>query len=419
MVLDSSLNNSRDLTWNDDPDPKVIGYNVYRAFDAPVNWKLLNPSFPTPGHFYRDETTLTPMKYTLQDKDWISLGSNGQWIFKLPEAPIWSSILKGRSIVSNHPDDITLTINGEYLRVGKVDGQDGLVTLTNFNTLYTDAKTWTEPSNPFVNSPNVPLSELGIEAVVIYKRLTNYVDISITGIRTYYSVVPVFEGGKIAHNPGIPESLSNSQEVDSLDFMYAEMVRRNAWIFEQVGEPALLMIRKTKGIPCACTVANGEPRTGCNACYETGIIGGYYGPFDLLFIDPDTAAVRTLDEGGAKVERSARSYLGRNPIISSGDLIVRRNGDRMVIHNVVYKSPRGVLLQQDFDSELLQRKDTRYRIPLSQNTPQFPPVLYDPRFEPANPHEEPVTNPLADPTKVWENPIVPKGRTITFGNIQS
>lgn len=419
MILNSSANNSRDLTWNDDPDSKIAGYNVYRAFDYPTNWKLLNPDFPHPGHFYRDETTLTPITYTLQDTDWVSLGNNGQWTFKVPDAPIWSDVVKGRSVISNHPDDVALTVNGEYLRVGKVEGQDGLVTLTNFNSLFPNASVNTQPTNPFNGEKNVLPSTLGIKVVITYKKLTNFVDIFITGVRTFYSVVPVLEGGQELHNPGVPGSMVNSLEVDSLDYMQAEMVRRNAWLFEQVGEPAFLMIRKTKGVHCACLVGNEEPRTGCQSCYETGILGGYYGPYDILFIDPDVAAVRTLDEGGNKVERSARSYLGRTPVVSSGDLIVRRNGDRMVIHSVIYKTPRGVLLQQDFNVDLLQRKDTRYMIPLSLNSPSFPPTLYDPRFEPANPQEEPVTNPLTDPTKIWENKVVPRGRTIVFGNIQS
>ena len=417
MVLNSSTNNSRDITWNDDPDPKVAGYNIYRAFDHPSDWKLLNPT-PHPGHFYRDMTVLTPIVYTLQDKDWVSFGNNGQWTFKVPTPPIWSDIVRGRSIISNHPDDITLTINGQLIRVGRVDGQDGLVTLTNFNTLFPNGSTNTQPSNPLVSYKNAIPDDL--LAVVEYKQLTNFVDIFMTGVRTYYSVVPVLEGGQEQHLVGISgSSITNSTEVDTLDYMQAEMVRRNSWIFEQVGEPAFLLIRRTKGPHCGCIVGNGEPRTGCPSCYETGIIGGYYGPFDILFIDPDVAAVRTLEEGGAKVERAARSYLGRTPIIASGDLIVRRNGDRMVINSPIYKTPRGVLLQQDFDVQLLQRKDTRYLIPLSATPVPEPPTLYDPRFEVANPQEEPVTNPLTDPTKTWENPTVPKGRTIVFGNIET
>ena len=418
MVLNSSTNNSRDITWNDDPDPKVIGYNVYRAFDHTSNWILLNPDFPYPGHFYRDETVLTPITYTLENKDWVSFGNDGQWTFKVPKAPIWSDVVRGRTVISNHPDDVSFVVNGQPIRVGRVDGQDGLVTMTNFDTLYKNAGTNTKSSNPLRKSKNkIPANMV---ATVTYKQLTNYVDIFISGVRTFYSVVPVLEGGQEKHLVGIAGTVAtNSLEVDQMDYMQTEMVRRNAWLFEQVGEPAFLMVRKTKGLPCACMVSNGEPRTGCPACYETGVIGGYYGPFDLLFIDPDVAAVRTLEEGGAKVERTARSYLGRTPIVASGDLIVRRNGDRMVIHSVVYKTPRGVLLQQDFDVELLQRKDTRYMIPLSMNTPSDPPVLYDPRFQPADPQEEPVTDPTTDPTKVWENPKKPKGRTVVFGNIET
>lgn len=54
-------------------------------------------------------------------------------------------------------------------------------------------------------------------------------------------------------------------------------------------------------------------------CFETGIKGGYYGPIEFLFQDPEVGAVRTIDEGGKKVERQSRSYLGRTPIVQDGD----------------------------------------------------------------------------------------------------
>jgi hypothetical protein len=410
LVLNSSFNGSRDLYWVDDPDPKVMGYNIYRAYNYPAEWTLLNAD-PHPGNLYRDETVLTPTVYTVKPKDWVSFGIDGRYIFKIPDI-LWSSAVKGRATVSNHPDDITMIVNGVILRPGRVDGQEGLVYLSQIDTLSADGGTTTHSYNSLLNS-----TPAEADVVVTYKKLTNYVDIFMTTLRTFYTVVPVKEGGQEVHLPGLVGTpVTNSLEVEQIDYMQLEMVRRNQWVFEQCGEPAYLMIRKSKGKICGCVISNGEPRTGCPSCYETGIIGGYYGPLDILFIDPDTAAVRTLDEGGVKVERTSRSYLTRTPVVHNGDMIVRRNGERMVIANVTYKSPKGTLLQQDFDVELLQPKDTRYLIPLSSNPPV---VLVDPRFQATDPTKEPLTSPTTDPTNTWENPVKPEGRTVVFGNIMT
>ena len=245
------------------------------------------------------------------------------------------------------------------------------------------------------------------------------------GARTFYTVVPVTANGAEVHAPGIMGSeIKNTMEVDQMDYMFAEMVRRNSWLFEQTGEPASLMVRRSKGVPCGCTIGNGTARSGCSACYETGIIGGYYGPFEILFIDPDMAATRTINEGGVKVERQSRSYLGPTPIVTAGDLIIRRNGERLEIGDVVWKAPRGVLVQQDFNVSLLPIKDTRYLVPLLsvpvQNSLPTPVETFDPRFvETRTLPAEPLSDPRTDPTKTWENPKKPIGRTTKFGNIQT
>jgi hypothetical protein len=234
------------------------------------------------------------------------------------------------------------------------------------------------------------------------------------------------------HKPGaLGSKIVNTQEVDQITWEYAEMVRRNEWLFEQVGEPAYVMFRKTRGEKCGCRGAEtglGSPRTGCPICFEIGIVGGYYGPFDIIYIDPDTAITRELDEGGGvKAMRESRSYLGPTPLVQDGDLIIRRTGDRLVIHGVTYKQPRGILLQQDFTTQLLPWGDTRYLIPINTGLP----TLYDPVLQenplqgtdPLNPNGngEPIYDARVQPGKdVWENKAqVPIGRTISFGRIMT
>lgn len=427
-VLNSSYNGSRDLWWVDSTAPNLVGYNVYRAYDYPTNWTKLNDT-PHPGHFFRDESKVQVINYTVQPNDWVSAGVDGQFVFKIPEAPIWSShMVKGHPVIAANPMDVTVMVDGVQTGVGRVDGQEGLVFFEVTN-LGKGGAEHIKKGNPFIRNV-VPTQNV----VVSYRKLINYVDIHIagTGSRTFYTVVPVLAGGNELHTPGAAGTeVKSTLEVDQMDYMFAEMVRRNSFLFEQSGEPANLMIRRTKGDKCGCLISNGEARSGCRSCYETGIVGGYFGPFEILFIDPDVAATRTITEGGIRVERASRSYLGPTPYVQNGDIIVRRNGERLEIGDVVYKMPRGVLLQQDFDVHLLVPGDTRYAIPLLTLpeepkkdpvpvTPPEPVEIYDPRFvETKTLPSEPIADVRTDPTKVWENRQKPTGRTTKFGNIQT
>ena len=421
LVLNSSYVGSRDLSWTDSPERDIIGYNIYRAYDAPVTWTLLNET-PHPLRFYRDQTNYTLTTYVVKDTDWVSVGRDGQWVFKVPTQPIWSSsIVKGHPTIANNPADVQVEVDGAVISVGRVDGQEGLVYFDIITLAAGGAVASKFHPADFVKG-QIPTNVI----TVTYRKLKNYVDIFLagpgSGSRTFYTVVPVLAGGFEMHKPGaFGTEVKNTLEVDQMDYMFAEMVRRNAFLFEQSGEPADLMIRRSKGVLCGCLVGNNEPRHGCQACYETGIIGGYFGPFEMLFIDPDVAATRTINEGGIKVERTSRSYLGPTPLVQAGDFIVRRNGERLLISDPVYKSPRGVLLQQDFNVNLMGPNDTRYFIPLVPNPPPPEPIqTYDPRFvETRQLPGEPITDPLTDPTKVWENPVAPRGRTIKFGNIET
>lgn len=428
LILNSSFVGSRDLWWPPNPnDGAINGYNVYRAFDQPVKWHKLN-EHPIPVRYFRDQTTILQKTHDVTADDWIEKGELGHWIIHIPDIP-YSKVVKGRPQVSNSPQDVAVVINGQNFRPSVVNAVDQTVWLQVDNTLPTGGAVSDVQALPIDS-----LSDPNTTVQVIFFHLANFVDIFTNLVRTYYTVVPVDENNKDIHEPGMPGTdIKNTEEVDSMDYMQAEMVRRNQWLFEQVGEPAWLMFRRTRGKICGCTrTGTGQPRTACPSCFETGIVGGYFGPYAFLYIDPDVAAVRTLNEGGVKVERESRSYLGPVPIVQDGDLIIRKNGERLVIHGVNYKQPRGALLQQEFDTSLLPPGDTRYLIPVVED--MYPPHVFDPATLPQHlnpatgiltgqprPGAEPVSQQKNDPErgKNRENPFPQVGRTITFGRIKT
>ena len=384
LVLNSSYVGSHDVWWAED-DEAVKGYNVYRAFDYPANWQRLNPA-PWAGHFYRDMSSLAQVTYTVQPQDFVEHGELGRWAFRIPDIP-YATVDAARVVVSNSPDDVSVTvsvsgnpaIDGQTFRPIKVEGFDRAVYMQMDNTL---AEGGAVSDTALVSDGDVSVADC--IAVTLwqctYKKLNNFVDIYTSLNRVYYTVVPVGADGRDCHPPGAKGSVvKNTQEVDQIDWVYEEMVRRNQYLFETTGEPAYLMFRKWRGTPCGCLTGTQQPKTGCKSCFETGFVGGYIGPYDFLFVPPDSALVRELDEGGIKTTRDSRSYLTRTPIVQNGDLVIRRNGDRMVVNNVVYKMPRGIILQQDFTVSLLPPGDTRYLIPVV-NTGL--PTIYNPVVRP-------------------------------------
>lgn len=412
QILNSSINGSRDLYWPRDPKA-TRGYNIYRAIDAPVNWVKLNDA-PLPGQYYRDQTKLCPVRFTVSPSDYVDGGEMGMKCVRLPDTP-YQEVVKGRPTVASNPDAVSIEITDNnktvsYFRPKTVSGVDQLVWIEVGKSLpYGGAVS----EFPVINWDNVA------SITIVYRKLVNYVDIMTNMMRTFYTVVPVGDRGE-EHGAGYPGSdIVDNLQIDKIDYMYRRMVEYNGWLFEQTGEPARLMFRRTAGERCSCGTSQDFTlaRTACPVCFETGIVGGYYGPIDFLFQDPDTALTRTLDEGGVKVERKSRSYLGRSPIVQDGDMIVRLNGERLVISGVTYKQPRGVLLQQEFDVSLLNPRDTRYEIPLFE--PENP-VIYNPASQPDPGHgAQPVFQTDTMPGKHLEHPTKPVGRTVTFGRIQS
>ncbi len=414
LVLNSSYTGARDLWWPRDPKA-TRGYNIFRAFDAPYNFVKLNTQGPVPGQFYRDKTELLEHAHTVQPTDWIDQGVNGMQCFRIPHTP-FSGVVKGKPVVASSPDDIRVDVTYpdgtvQCVRPGLVSGVD--------QTIFLPVGVSLTPDGSVTNSPIIDFTT-AVSFVAVYNTLVNFVDISVNMLRTYYRVVPVGDRGELhsVNDPNI--ETVDSMQIDRMNYIWREAVRRNAWVFEQIAEPAYLLFRRRAGETCGCTsTETGTPRTRCEVCFETGIVGGYYGPYDFPYIPPDTAIQRTLDEGGVKVERSSRSYLGPTPIVQDGDLLVRRNGERLVISGVDYIQPGGVLLQQEFDVELLPGGDTRYLIPIA--APERP-VIYNPVVS-ADPLDgiggaEPIYEATTVPGQIWENPDKQVGRSVVFGRIK-
>src|SRR5579863_1601954 len=267
LVMNSSYVGSRDIWWVEDPDA-TKGYNIYRAFDYPTNWTKLNSS-PWLGHFYRDQSALEQVTYTVQPGDWLEQGNGlGRWGFRIPDFP-YSDVVTGRPVLANSPygpngtNAITVYLDGQPFRPTKVTGLDRSIWLQMDNTI---------PLGGNVNA--YPLKSNGVvwqadysgvkEFQVTYYKLKNFVEIYESMVRTFYTVVPIGDRGEV-HKPGQDGSMIvNTMEVEKITWEYQAMVNYNNWLFGEVGEPAYLLFKKTRGKLCGCSNTGlGAARTAC------------------------------------------------------------------------------------------------------------------------------------------------------------
>ena len=86
---------------------------------------------------------------------------------------------------------------------------------------------------------------------------------------------------------------------------------------------------------------------------------------------PPNAPIQTKQAAeGRSRSRTAQSFLGPTPVLSAGDLIVRFNGERVIVTEVERTSVRGTSLQQTYTSELLKPSDFRNSITIVN--PSYP-----------------------------------------------
>ncbi len=340
----------------------IRGVNIYRSNTSDRGpYRRINQT-PIGGEYYRD-VSLTEMQYDEVVTHWISkYQENGTYTFqtKYPIARIGSSIEPTSS-----GRDVIVKVDGRISPVAYIVGQTGEVTLSQGYKL--------DP----INSTAVPDLIINDNSVVTITYLA-YSHIDRLGYfldkNTYYRITTVAEdpiSGSLQETPinyAIPFS---DIEIEKVDWMWREGIRRNQWALEQGGERVRLFLKKIVGIPCACRDFNRrtliyakQPDSRCIICFGTGIEGGYDGPYDII-IAPDDAE-RRISQGvqGRRKEHSYETYIGPSPIVQQRDFLVKQNNDRYSIGPVRRPNARGNVLQQHFNLGYLDVGDIRYSVPM-------------------------------------------------------
>ena len=366
-----------DIRW-DDPALLVkntkftlAGVNIYRSdvsdrgpYFGPIN------EFPVGGGFYRDRTDIQLVERELVswDSSWRFKGNapNDRRFVFCTQNPVVKNDFQGphgKPTYANAVSDVVLRIDGVVVQVHEVFGRTGAVEL--INQPYFDHAT--EKNIPAV----IPTENSIVE--VSYFKLNNLVRSGLDA-QTFYRVVSValdsasptgYRETPLEFTPPV-----NKFNVEELDWVWREAIRRNHWILQQGGERVKLFIRRTAGIPCDCQLDPREleyrqmPLNSCKTCFGTGFIGGYEGPFDILIVQDGAENRISQRVQGRKKEKTQDVWMTLTPYVTQRDFIIKQTGERFSIGPVTRHTARGIVLQQHYNIGYLDETDIRYLIPI-------------------------------------------------------
>lgn len=428
-----------DLRWDNpalqapNSDWVVLGVNVYRSLASDRGPYVRLNSYPVGGTFFRDYTNVVKVA-----KEIVSWESGWQARGTAPNVIRWT--LKTRypiakpgtnGVPANSPMDVQVTVNGEPAWVVMVAGVTGEVTLE--STIAVD------PSNDRLSLAPIPTGPSDV-VLVTYFTARNIVGSGVDN-KSFYRVTTVAAStdvpGFYVETPLNVTQPSSDMQIEQLDYIWREAVRRNAWILDQGGENVKLFVMKVNGATCSCC-EDGDPQgrellknpsNSCKVCFGTGFKGGYEGPYDVLMAPDDAEKRISQSQNGRRKEHSYEVWMGYTPIVSQRDFVVKQNNDRYSIGPVRRPTNRGNVIQQHFNIQYIDAGDIRYKFPIDGGlvSPNLP---WDATRYPYSPPREtydrrtgapwPVTPDAVTPMASEKDDVPPevqlRGRTGTFTN---
>lgn len=168
---------------------------------------------------------------------------------------------------------------------------------------------------------------------------------------------------------------------DSLEWYFLSIREKDKWILNMSGERVLLYKKRYEGQ--RCPLFDPDRHTSAQhedtICYGTGWIaadanltgpqagGPYYGyfspieiPVSLLSGGPEELAL--TDYGQQRLYKPACWTLWE-PLLTPGDMIVRRNNQRYTITQVSPRRWKHYVLHQDFQISEIERGSILYNLP--------------------------------------------------------
>jgi len=417
MVTSPYVIGKTDIRWDsptlhpENSGLNILGCNVYRATESPFGTFVKVNAAPVGVLSYRDETK---EEYVIEEDATPTLipgtGPDGRWLIYSQFRPIVMPGTNGR--VSTRVQDIKVEIDdgdATFLEepAFKLNGITGEIELIQ-NAVYNDVLEQVIP-------PRLPWPPTG-RVRISYTYIQHQV-LSVLNQRIFYKVTTVAEDpdnpAQTIETPLDEIEAMSTFDMEILDWIWKEGIRRNRWILEQGGERVKVFLRRWMGTLCdSYQHVHGQSHHDCESCFGTNFVGGYEGPYDIIIAPPETERSVELADMGLHMRYDWLTWTTPYPILNPRDIIVRQNNERYIVGPVNYQGQRGAIFQQHFTISYLDEGDIRYKIPITGGETQIPES----------------TNSFREPLKSEASPVIPvkpeipedkllKGRTVTWENI--
>jgi len=341
----------------------IVGVNVYRSFDSEYGPYFRLNALPIGGDFYRDRLLIRVAMNEDVSRHFIARGEtdpDGRWIFRTDFKPIIIDTTSAHSPnITNL--NVSVTVNGLPAFVESINAKVGEVELSRHVTF--------DVASQVQSPPVLPLNATDITLATYRYYLEREVPSELDQ-KTYYRVTTVAvdrDTGNLLETELHRAAEANNRQIETLDWIWREAIRRNRWMLGQGGEPVKLFKMKLVGPKCGCyDYSRKQPLATCPVCYGTSIIGGYDGPYDIVIAPED--GERSISQGnrGRTVQHPYDTWTGPSPLLTQRDFFAKLNGDRYGIGPVRMPSNRGIQLQQFFTTSHLDTDDIRYSVPVIQ-----------------------------------------------------
>lgn len=412
-----------DLVWTDPTELalnsrfQICGVNIYRSFDSEFGPYDRVNDFPIGASFWRDQTNnVMELDEEVTDGQWLMRGASSaaelqgpRYVFRTMHYPI---VREGsQKLPTSSPDDVEVRVNGQVAKIAAVLGVSGEIEIdpNHYPNIGTQSR------DPAV----VP--DPGTRVTVTYRHTRQLVRTDLIE-RVFYRVTAVghlitpdcgpSNPTELLESPLDRAAFTSSYEIEKIDWIWREAVRRNRWILDQGGERVKVFIRKRVGVTCPCVLqaTHHQPLNDCLKCYGTGILGGYEGPYDIIMAPDDGDKKISQQDKGRTVEHTYEFWTGPSPLLSQRDFIVKVNGERYSVGAIRMPTNRGMVLQQHGMLGHIDEKDIRYRVPIDNPTRYLVNQV------------QPLVPPLNSPAQITDKPNIPderelKGRTIAWENL--
>lgn len=154
-----------------------------------------------------------------------------------------------------------------------------------------------------------------------------------------------------------------------LDYYYVSILDRCKWNLLFGGERVLLYQRRWSGTRCPNYDQVRKQHVidaTVDSCYGTGWVGGYYRPTEIYvsLLSP-IVQENVIQEEGIRKSFKPKSWTLHEPLLRSGDFIVRNNlGERLWIASTTITRWRSQPIRQLMDLELVELNHPIYKIPV-------------------------------------------------------